>query len=65
MKMRFTADWLRKRIETDPDLDCEAGLPDTAFWCACGEPISQDPETEKRERAAGMCLRCIGEAQRA
>ncbi|WP_298987326.1 helix-turn-helix transcriptional regulator [uncultured Roseibium sp.] len=27
MKLHFTSDWLRRHIETDPDLDCEAGFP--------------------------------------
>ncbi len=27
MNLRFTKDWLRRRIETDADIDCEAGLP--------------------------------------
>lgn len=27
MKLHFTADWLRSRIENDPDVDCDAGLP--------------------------------------
>ncbi len=26
-KMRFSNEWLRKRIESDPDLPCEAGGP--------------------------------------
>jgi hypothetical protein len=25
MKMQFTNDWLRRKIETEPDVDCEAG----------------------------------------
>jgi len=27
MKMRFTSDWLRRRIEHDEDVDTDAGLP--------------------------------------
>lgn len=27
MKLQFTNDWLRKQIEKDPDVDCEAGIP--------------------------------------
>ena len=27
MNLRFTNDWLRRRIETDADIECEAGLP--------------------------------------
>jgi len=27
MEMLISQDWLRRRIETDPDLDVEAGLP--------------------------------------
>lgn len=34
---------------------------DAAFWCECGTPFSQDPETERKERAAGKCILCIGE----
>lgn len=34
---------------------------DAVFWCECGTPMSQDPEIEKKERAVGMCLLCIGE----
>jgi hypothetical protein len=56
--MRFTNDWLRRRIEVEPDGMCvEVGA---AFWCECGTPFSQDPETERKERAAGKCLLCIG-----
>jgi transcription initiation factor IIE alpha subunit len=62
--MRFTNDWLRKRIEDEPDgLSCEAGYDvavDAAFYCPrCGEPLSQDPETEKTAREAGMCALCV------
>ena len=27
MKLRFTNDWLRRQIERDADVECEAGLP--------------------------------------
>ena len=27
MKLHFTSDWLRKHIENDPDMECEAGFP--------------------------------------
>lgn len=27
MKLRFTNDWLRRQIEKDADVDCEAGIP--------------------------------------
>lgn len=40
-----------------PDVDC-------AFWCDCGTPISQDPEIGCLERAAGMCIFCLGQALR-
>lgn len=37
MKLLFTNDWLRKKIESDPDMDCEAGAPtlraETCFRC--------------------------------
>ncbi len=27
MKLHFTPDWLRRHIESDPDIECEAGFP--------------------------------------
>lgn len=27
MKLHFTSDWLRAKIESDPDIECDAGLP--------------------------------------
>lgn len=58
MKMRFTNDWLRERIETDPD-DSEAGA-DAAFYCPrCGDPLPQDPAAERAARQAGMCVLCV------
>ena len=27
MKLHFTNDWLRKKIQSDPDIPCEAGDP--------------------------------------
>lgn len=64
MKLRFTNEWLRKRIENEPDgMSCEAGYDtsvDGAFYCPrCGDPLSQDPEIERQARAAGMCALCV------
>lgn len=63
MKLRFTNEWLRKRIEDEPDgMSCEAGhdlAVDGAFWCPrCGDPMPQDPEAERKAREAGMCFLC-------
>lgn len=44
----------RARYEADDDNGADA-----AFWCDCGAPISQNPATEKQERAMGMCMLCI------
>lgn len=58
MKMRFTNDWIRRRIESEPDgMDCEVS---SAFYCPrCGDPLPQDPEAERKARQAGMCSLCV------
>lgn len=35
MKLLFTNDWLRKKIESDPDLPCEAGAPPRLTDATC------------------------------
>lgn len=62
MKLLFTNEWLRRRIESEPDdMCCEVGpLVDDAFYCPrCGDPLPQDPEQERKARAAGMCALCV------
>jgi hypothetical protein len=64
MKMHFTNEWLRKKIEAEPDdVYVAAGgepLADDAFYCPrCGDPLPQDIEAERKAREAGMCLLCV------
>lgn len=54
MKLKVTPEWLRNRIESDPDMDFEVGTPDEQIvkryrcgWCGMitngnGTPLSLD-----------------------
>jgi len=48
MKLLFTPEWLRQRIESDPDMDTEAGLPSEALE-SINIFLPQESSTEKLE----------------
>jgi len=53
MKLHFTPEWLRKRIESDPDLPCEAGGPPIGVYPQDCKVCGYDTWHEN-----GECLRC-------
>jgi hypothetical protein len=60
-KIEIDREWCLNAAKHEGDQEVGAGFElYSLFHCPrCGAPLSQDPETERKAREAGMCALCV------